>query len=71
MGHRSSFATVNDFLHAVVIFGVFAVSAIGLSGELFSFRSETALSIATNSIAEASIAIGTPFVQPRRKTDVE
>ncbi|MGH6611041.1 MAG: hypothetical protein ACRECQ_12375 [Burkholderiaceae bacterium] len=68
MRHYSSFATVNDFLHGVVIFGIFAVSAAGLTGELelFNFRSETALQIASNAVAEASIAIGTPFVQPHR-----
>lgn len=66
MSHRSSFATVNDFLHAVVIFGVLAVSVVGVSSELFNFRSETALAIASNAVAEASFAIGTPFVQPAR-----
>ena len=56
-------ATVNDFLHAVAIAGVLAVSTIGVSDELFSLRDQDALAMAVRVTSTASIAIGTPFVQ--------
>ena len=42
MRQPNGFATISDLLHAVVIFGVLAVTAAGVSGEL-SIGSDVAL----------------------------
>jgi hypothetical protein len=61
-----SIATVNDVLHAVAIAAVLAVSAIGVSDELFSLGDEAQLGMAVRVASAVSVAIGTPFVQPSR-----
>ena len=66
MKHRGSFATINDFMHAVVISGALAVSALGLSDELFSFRGEDVLTVAASAIAGASVAYAAMLAQTSR-----
>ncbi len=60
----SSLATINDFMHAVVISGALAVTAIGLSDELFSFRGEGALAVVASAVTGASLSYAATVSQP-------
>lgn len=64
MKQQSSFATINDLMHAVVISGALVVTALGLSDELFSFRGEDVLAVAASAIAGASLAYAAMLAQP-------
>ncbi len=66
MQHRSTFATINDVLHAVVISGALAVTALGLSEELFAVRVEDVLAVAAAAIAGASVAYAAMLAQTSR-----
>lgn len=60
--------TVSDFLHAAVILGVLAVTAAGVSDELFDFSD---VAIAARPTPSASVASGAQFAQAHRETDVK
>ncbi len=61
---KSSLATINDFMHAVVISGALAVTALGLSDELFSFRGEGALAVVASAVTGASLSYAATVSQP-------
>lgn len=65
-----SIATLNDFLHAIVMAGALIVGTIAVSVEV-GVRAEAALAVVERVALQASVAIGTPFVQPLRKAQVE
>ncbi len=64
MGQKSSLATLNDFMHAVVISGALAVTALGLFDELFSFRGEDVLTVAASAVSGASLAYAATLAHP-------
>ena len=64
MKHGSSLSTINDFMHAVVISGALAISALGLSDELFSFRGEGALAVVASAVTGASLSYAATVSQP-------
>jgi len=61
---KSSLAPINDFLHAVVISGALAITALGLSDELFSFRGEGTLAVVASAVTGASLAYAATVSQP-------
>ena len=67
MKRKSSLATINDFMHAVVISGALAVSALGLSDELFSFSREDVLAVAASAVTGASLAYAATLSQPSQE----
>ena len=64
MKQTSTSATINDLLHAVVVIAAFAVSAYGLSDELFEFRSQQAIAVVAYVLAVASVAYAAVLAQP-------
>ncbi|MGZ9058358.1 MAG: hypothetical protein ACXW14_03830 [Burkholderiaceae bacterium] len=64
---KSSLATINDFMHAVVISGAMAVPALGLSDELFSSRGEGALAVVASAVTGASLAYAATVSQPSQE----
>lgn len=64
MKRKSSLATVNDLMHAIVISGALAVSAVGLSDELLSFRGEGVLAVVASAVTGASLAYAATVSQP-------
>jgi hypothetical protein len=81
MKRNSSLARINDLMHAVVISGALAVSALGLSDELFSSRGDGALAVVASAVTGASLAYAATVSQPSqeavksapvcRRTDLE
>jgi len=67
MKRNSSLARINDFMHAVVISGALAVSALGLSDELSSFRGEGALAVVASAVTGASLAYAATVSQPSQE----
>ena len=67
MKRNSSLAKINDFMHAVVISGALAVSALGLSDELFSFSREDVLAVAASAVTGASLAYAATLSQPSQE----
>ena len=67
--NTSTFATINDFLHAALVCAVLAVSTLSLSSELSRFRGEEALTLAVSAITGASIAYAATLKQPSRAGD--
>lgn len=61
---KNSLATINDLMHAVVISGALAVSAIGLADELFSSPGEGALAVVAAAVTGASLAYAATVSQP-------
>ena len=68
MEHKSSLATINDFMHAAVLSGVLFVTAFGLSDELFSFRGEDVLAVVASAVTGASLAYAATLAQPSQAT---
>ena len=64
---KSSLETINDFMHAVVISGALAVTALGLSDELFSFRGDGAVAIVASAVTGASLAYAATASQPSQE----
>lgn len=64
MKQRSSFTTINDLMHAVVIAGALVLSVFGLADELFSVRSERVLAATVYAVAVASITYAVVLAQP-------
>lgn len=64
MKHKNTFATINDFMHAVVISSALVVTAFGLSDELFSFRGEDVLAVVASAATGASLAYAATLSQP-------
>ncbi len=67
MNRNSSLARINDFMHAVVISGALAISALGLSDELFSSR-EGPLAVVASAVTGASLAYAATVSQPSEET---
>ena len=64
MEQRSSAATINDLLHAVVVFGAFALTAYGLSDELFDFRSQQLTAVAAYALAVGAVTYAAVLARP-------
>ena len=64
---KGSLATINDLMHAVVISGALAVTALGLSEELFSSRGEGALAVVASAVTGASLAYAATVSQPSQE----
>jgi hypothetical protein len=64
MKQRNSFLTINDLLHAVVVFGVCAVSAYGFSDELFDFGDLHLIAVVAYALAVAVVTCGVLLAQP-------
>ena len=64
MKNKSSLAAVSDFLHAVVVCAVLAISTLALSDELSSFPAEDALALAASAVMGASAAYGATLARP-------
>lgn len=64
MKQKSSLATLNDLMHAIVISGALAVSAVGLSDELFSSRGDGVLAVVASAVTGASLAYAALVSQP-------
>ena len=64
MKQPSSFATINDLLHSVVVIGAFALTAYGLSELLFNSGSRQIIAILAYGLAVATVAYGAVLAQP-------
>ncbi|MDQ3447496.1 MAG: hypothetical protein M3496_15305 [Pseudomonadota bacterium] len=64
MDRKSSLATLNDFMHAVVVSGALLVTALGLFDELFSFRGDDVLAVVASAVTGASLAYAATLSQP-------
>ena len=64
MEQRSSFATINDLLHSVVVIGAFALTAYGLSDLLFDFGSQQIIAVLAYALAVTTVAYGAVLAQP-------
>lgn len=71
MNTRNSFATVNDFMHAIVVLAVLAVTAVGLFDELAGHQGNVLLAQAAIERAFPLSAVESVLVQPHRKADIE
>lgn len=60
---RSSFATINDLLHGIVVIGAFALTAYGLSDQLFDFGSRQAIAVVAYGMAVAAVVYGAVLAQ--------
>ena len=63
MKQRSSFATINDLLHAIVVIGAFALTAYGLSDQLFELVSRQVIAVAAYGLAVTAVAYGAVLAQ--------
>jgi len=64
MERKSSLATLNDFMHAVVVSGALVVTVLGLSDELFGFRGEDVRAVVASAVTGASLAYAATLSQP-------
>jgi hypothetical protein len=64
MEQRSSARTINDLLHAVVVFGAFALTAYGLSDELFDFRSQQLAAVVAYALAVGAVTYAAVLARP-------
>ena len=64
MKRITSFFTINDLMHAVVIGAALVLSVLGLADELYSLRSERVLALAAYTLGVAAITCAAVLAQP-------
>ena len=63
MKQRGSFTTINDLLHAIIVVGAFALTAYGLSDQLFDFGSREVIAVLAYGMAVVAIGYGAVLAQ--------